>query len=206
MAHCAGVAAYGRTEDVPLEVFEGVLRTNLWGSVLVARQAVTRMRREGHGSLVLAGSVVGHLAVPTMTPYVVSKWGVRSLARQLQLENQDVPGLHVSYVAPGGVETPIYGRAANVLGRPGSPPPPVASAEHVGRVVLRRIERPRRRTQTGLLNDVMRIGFSGLPWVYDRLIGPMFAALATDRDGRTDPTAGNVLQPVEADATREDHR
>ena len=29
VVHCAGVVAYGRTEEVPADVFEGVLRTNL---------------------------------------------------------------------------------------------------------------------------------------------------------------------------------
>lgn len=206
VAHCAGVASYGRAEEIPLDVFAGVLRTNLWGSVTVAREAVVRMRRQGQGSIVLVGSVVGHLAVPTMTPYVVSKWAVRALARQLQLENGDVSGLHVSYVAPGGVDTPIYGRAATYTGRAGAPPPPVATAEHVGRVVLRRLERPRARTQTGLLNDVMRLGFSGLPWVYDRLIGPSFGALATNRDKPRGPTSGNVLEPVEADDVAKEPR
>lgn len=206
VAHCAGVAAYGRVEDVPPEVFLGVVRTNLWGSVNIARESMTRMRAQGRGSLVLVGSVVGHLAVPKMTPYVVSKWAVRSLARQLQLENRDARDVHVSYVAPGGVDTPIYGRSASYTGHAGKPPPPVASAEHVGGVVHRRLWSPRPRTQTGLLNDVMRMGFTVVPWAYDRMVGPLFALLATDRRAEKAPTPGNVLTPVEADATTEDGR
>ncbi len=206
VVHSAGVVSYGRTEEVPREVFEGVLRTNLFGSVNVARHSVTRMRQQGHGNLVLIGSVIGHLAVPTMTPYTVSKWGVRALARQLKLENQDIADLHISYVAPGGVDTPIYGRSADYTGKPGSPPPPVASAEHVGRVILKRLDDPKPHTQTGLLNGAMRFGFTAMPWAFDRLIGPMFAILATDRKGHKEPTTGNVLHPIEEDAVDEESR
>ena len=54
-----------------------------------------------HGHLVLVGSVIGHIAVPSMSPYVLSKWGVRALARQLEVENLDRSGVHISYAAPG---------------------------------------------------------------------------------------------------------
>ena len=129
--HCAGVVAFGRTEDIPVDVFDRVLVTNVIGSVNVARHAISRFREQDHGSLVLMGSVIGHAAAPRMTPYAVSKWGVRALARQLQIENRDKPDVAISYVAPGMVDTPIWRQAANYTGQEASPPPPVASPEQV---------------------------------------------------------------------------
>ena len=74
-----------------------VLRTNLLGAANVARHVLPVLRaRAGH--LVLVGSVLGHIAVPGMTAYIVSKWGVRALARQLVLENRDLAHVHVSCV------------------------------------------------------------------------------------------------------------
>jgi len=199
--HCAGVVAYGRTEEVPREVFDQVVATNLLGSANVARHALPVLRRQGQGRgdgvLVLVGSVIGHLVVPTMTAYAVSKWGVRSLARQLQVENRDRPGVHVAYVAPGGVDTPIYQQAANVTGAVGQPPPPVAMPEHVGRQLVDQLDRPRRHLQSGLANDVMRLGQAHLPWLYDVLVGPLFGRLGKDRSTPVAPTTGNVLAPVE---------
>jgi len=192
--HCAGVVAYGRTEEVPAEVFEGVLRTNLTGSVNVARHAIPVMRRQQAGSLVLFGSVIGHLSVPGMSAYVVSKWGVRALARQLQLENRDLDDLTIAYIAPGGVDTPIYRQAANYDGFAGRPMPPVLSPERVARIALRRLDRHRARTQIGLANDVMRFGFSALPWAFDMLVGPLYRVMASDRTTRVEPTTGNVLE------------
>lgn len=192
-ANCAGVVAYGRVEDVPPEVFEGVLRTNVIGSANLARHVVPVLRRQGHGALVLVGSVVGHLAVPGMSPYVVSKWGVRSLAHHLQLENRDAGDVSISYVAPGGVLTPIYEQAANYSGWAGRPPPPVDQPDKVARVVLERIDHPRKRTQVGLANDVMRFGFTFLPAVYDGLVGPLVGLAAKDLTRPEGPGSGNVL-------------
>jgi NAD(P)-dependent dehydrogenase (short-subunit alcohol dehydrogenase family) len=191
--NAGGVVAYGRTEDVPPEVFEGVLRTNVLGSVNLARHVVPVLRAQGHGTLVLVGSVIGHIGVPGMSPYVLSKWAVRALARQLQLENRDRSAVHVVYVAPGGVDTPIYAQAANYSGFVGRPPPPVASPERVSRRIWRLVDHPRPRAQVGLANNVMRFGFTALPPVFDALVGPLFLVAAKDRTSPVAPGPGNVL-------------
>lgn len=198
VVHCAGVVAYGRTEDIPPDVFDGVLRTNLAGSVNVARHVIPVLRRQERGMFVLVGSVIGHIAVPSMSPYVLSKWGIHALARQLQLENRDRPGVWISYLAPGGVDTPIYRQAANYAGFASRPPPPVMSPERVARVILSRFDRPVVRNQVGLTNDIIRFGFSFVPWAYDRLVGPMFALVARDQTRPVEPGSGNVLRSQDA--------
>lgn len=198
VVNAAGVVAYGRTEDVPAEVFDGVLRTNVIGSVNLARHVVPQLRRQERGAFVLVGSVIGHIAVPGMSPYVVSKWGVRALARQLQLENRDRPDVHVVHAAPGGVDTPIYAQAGNYSGVVGRPPPPVASPEKVARQILRLVDRPRPRAQLAIANNLMRFGFNGLPRAFDLLVGPLFTVAAKDRTTPVAAGPGNVLESVPA--------
>ncbi|QNN53462.1 SDR family NAD(P)-dependent oxidoreductase [Nocardioides mesophilus] len=195
VVNSAGVVAYGRLEEVPADVFEGVIRTNLLGSATVARHVLPVLRRQQEGSLILIGSVIGHIATPTMSAYAVSKWGVRSLARHLQLENRDLPDVHVGYIAPGGVDTPIYLQAANYAGFVGRPPPPVASPEKVAKAVLHQVEHGRGRSQVGIANNVMRFGFTAMPWAFDVLVGPLFTLAAKDRTTPVEPTTGNVLDP-----------
>jgi NAD(P)-dependent dehydrogenase (short-subunit alcohol dehydrogenase family) len=196
VVHAAGVVAYGRLEDVPADVFDGVIRTNVSGTANLARHVVPVLRAQRQGHLLLIGSVLGDVAAPLMTPYAVSKWAVRALGRQLHLENRDLPGVHVSVVSPGSVDTPIYELAGNYLGFQGRPPPPVTTPERVATVVLGVLDRPRPRRQVGLGNDVMRAGFTALPAVYDALVGPLFAVAAVDRTTPVPHGPGAVLSPA----------
>ncbi len=191
----AGVAAYGRFEEVPVEVFDAVLATNGHGSANLARAVLPRMRATGHGHLYFVGSITGALGVPQMSAYVVSKWAIRALARELQLENRDRDGVTVTLVTPGGVNTPIYSIAANVQGRPGKPPPPIYSPEAVARAIVRSLDRPPRRLSVGITNEFMALGFTLLPRVYDAIVGPLFGLLTQERRP-IEPTTGNVLQPL----------
>lgn len=190
----AGVAAYGRFEQVPAEVFEGVIRTNVFGAANVARSALPAMREAYHGTIVIVGSVIGTIAVPRMSAYTVSKWALRSLARELQIENRDRKGVHISLVSPGGVDTPIYRLAANYQGIVGRPPPPVYSPERVAGIVVRTLEHPRDRVNAGFANPLMTLGFTLLPQVYDAFVGPLFTIAASD-DEVVAPHAGNIAAP-----------
>jgi short-subunit dehydrogenase len=205
VVNSAGVAAYGRFEEVPREVFEGVLRTNLLGSANVARSVLPAMRAADSGILVLVGSVLGHIAVPTMSSYAVSKWAVRCLAHVLQLEQRDRSGVHVVTVEPGGVDTPIYRQAASYAGHIGRPPPPVVTPEEVARRIVAALDRPRKRVSVGPANDMLRLGFTLLPGVYDWLVGPLFAIAGLERRSEEPDGTGNVLHPdPHVDALRGD--
>ena len=196
VVNSAGVVAYGRFEDVPADVFAGVLRTNVLGAANVARAVLPRMRQRNSGHLILIGSLIGHIAPPYMSAYAVSKWAVRGLARELVIENRDRPGVHVGLVSPGGVDTPIYLQAANYLGQVGRPPPPVVSPEKVAQRALRLLDHPRARVQVGAANRLIVAGFGLFPAVFDAIVTPMFRNGATDLRGRVPPGSGNVLASV----------
>ena len=195
----AGVVAYGSIDALPAEVFEAVLSTNLVGSVNVVRHVLPVLREQNAGSLVLVGSLLGHIAAPQMAAYVVSKWGVRGLFRQLRVDNRDRPGIRFAYIAPGGVDTPIYLQAANYSDSVGRPPFPVASPEHVAARTLSAAEQPWRGGQVGAANNVIRFGFVAVPWVYDRLVSPLFRVVAQDLVPAVVQGPGNVLETLQQD-------
>lgn len=195
----AGVVAYGSVEEVPVEVFDAVVDTNLKGTVNLVRHVLPVLREQGSGSLVLVGSLIGHIAVPDMAAYVLSKWGLRGLVRQLRVDNRDRPGLRFAYVAPGGVDTPIYDQAATYGDSVGRPPFPVQDPERVAARVLAAADRPWRGGQTAVANQLIRFGFRTLPPVYDRLVGPLFTVAAQDLLRPVVHGPGNVL------ASRQEH-
>ncbi|MEU4423197.1 SDR family NAD(P)-dependent oxidoreductase [Actinoplanes sp. NPDC024001] len=193
----AAVMAYGRFDDVPADVFDQVVATDLLGAATVARAALTRFRTQGHGVLIFGGSLLGTVVTPYMSAYVASKWGLRALIRALRLENRDAADVHICLVSPGAVDTPIYRNAANFAGRFGKPPPPVASAEKVATAILRCARRPRATVTVGTANRVINLGFLMTPALYDALVGPLMRAGGLSRE-RVAPHNGNVFAPLAA--------
>jgi NAD(P)-dependent dehydrogenase (short-subunit alcohol dehydrogenase family) len=192
VVHAAQVMAYGRIEDVPREVFEAVVDSAVKGTANVARVVLPVFRRQEEGHLVVVSSLLAEVAAPLMGSYVTAKWAQLGLVRTLQQETRDVPGIHVSAVAPGGVTTPIYSQGATYAGRTGRPPFPVYSPDRVARKVVGTLDRPRRLVQSGVANPVVVAGFRLLPAVYDALVGPLLRTFALARD-QVPPTEGNVF-------------
>lgn len=195
--HTAAVVAYGRFEDVPAETFRRVLDVGVHGSVHVARVALGQFRHQGHGTLVLTGSLLGEIATPYLSSYVTAKWAVRGLARVLSLETRGEPRVHVCVVSPGSIDTPVYSQAANYAGRAGRPPPPVDPPEKVARAVLRSLRDHRPRRSVGPANLVSRAGFTLLPGVFDLLVGSLMRAGGLSRQHLA-PHEGNVFTPSPA--------
>jgi NAD(P)-dependent dehydrogenase (short-subunit alcohol dehydrogenase family) len=189
----ASVLAYGRFDDVPREVFDHVLDTNVRGTANVARSALRVLREQDRGSLVVLGSVLGKMTAPSMSSYATGKWAVHALLRTLQVETRGT-GVEVSLVSPGSVNTPIFGLAGSYTGRSAKPPPPVVQPEAAARRIVALLDRPRRDLDLGLSNRWMVLGFRLVPSLFDVLVGPLASRLTQGRDELV-PGPGNVLEP-----------
>ncbi len=194
VVHAAAVLAYGRFEDVPEEVFDATVRTNITGTANLARTALRVFDRQGAGGLVVVGSVLGKMTATFMSPYAVSKWGVHALVRTLQIEARKRPGVSISLVAPGGVNTPIYKLAGTYTGHAGQPPPPIDPPDRIARAIVKALDKPRRDISLGLANPVMVLGFRALPGAFDALVTPLMRWIGQAR-GSVAPHPGNVLEP-----------
>ena len=168
---------------MPAEVFDQIITTNLIGTANVARSSLQLFAEQEAGSLVVLGSVLAKIATPYMSTYCTSKWAVQGLVRILQIEARGKPGVHVSLVSPGGVDTPIYDQAGTYTGRHGQPPPPVSAPETVAAKVVAALDKPGRDISAGPVNWMMVTGFRVLPAVYDVLVGPMMRLLGQGKPG-----------------------
>jgi NAD(P)-dependent dehydrogenase (short-subunit alcohol dehydrogenase family) len=194
VVHSVTVVAYGRFEDIPAAAFDRVVATTLTGAANVSRAALRLFRDQGGGALVIVGSLLGKIVTPYMSSYVTAKWGLQGLARTLQVEARSTPGIRVSLVSPGSVDTPAYRQAASYLGRDGRPPPPVDPPEKVARAIVRCLDRPRRDVSVGLANPIAILGFRTLPAVFDTLVTPLMRLGGLSRQP-SEPNDGNVFVP-----------
>ncbi|HSK55156.1 MAG TPA: SDR family NAD(P)-dependent oxidoreductase [Jiangellales bacterium] len=192
--HAASVMAYGSVLELPVETFRHVVDTSILGVLHTAKTVLPVMRKQGHGVLVVVGSVLGRIATPSMGAYVTAKWAAEGLVRVLSLEQRDQPDVHVCTVTPGSVNTPIYEQAANVTGRTPWPPPPVVQPERVARAIVASLDRPRRDRSVGPATRMMSLGFRGLPPVYDAMVGPLLRITGLTKRPQP-PTRGNLDRP-----------
>ncbi|MCP2195149.1 SDR family NAD(P)-dependent oxidoreductase [Williamsia deligens] len=202
----ASVAAFGRFTDIPSDVFDAVIRVNVLGAAAVCRAALTQFRAQGHGSLVVVGSLLGHAAVPLMSPYVMSKFAITALVRMLRQETRGERHITVHGIYPGAVDTAIYPLSANYFGRlarvlPFNDPP-----EKMARAIVAAADGRSGEKQVGLANRPMLLGYRIVPRVFDMMVRPLMGTLSFTRRP-LDPTTGNVIAPVpQTPAVADTHR
>ena len=91
-------------DEIPIEVFDEVIRINLRGTWLMCRAAVPAMRRRRWGRIINISSMAGVIGAPRSTPYSASKAGIIGLTRALAM---DVAawGVTVNAICPGALDT-----------------------------------------------------------------------------------------------------
>jgi NAD(P)-dependent dehydrogenase (short-subunit alcohol dehydrogenase family) len=104
----AGIFKSASVESLTAADWDKVIRVNLRGSFLCAREAFRRMKEAGHGgSIVNIASLAGIRGVekfPGTSAYAASKHGVVGLTEVLAVEGRPC-GIRVNCVAPGAVDT-----------------------------------------------------------------------------------------------------
>lgn len=191
----AGVMAYGRFDEVPHDLHRQVMQTNLLGPIRSASAVLPHFRDRGHGSLVNVASLYGEITTPYVTAYTTSKFALVGLSRALRRDMKEVPGVEVSCVLPGSVDTPIFRHAANRTGRAVRAIPPVVAPHRVVRAIVRCLERPRAEVRVGSIGRAIAFGQGLAPWLYDRVVQRAMKLLAFRREPAPN-VDGNVFEPT----------
>ena len=156
-------------EESPEEVAR-LVQTNVTGSYLAARRALSLFLGQGTRHLILVGSILGITPNPAVPAYVMSKYAVRGLAVTLQRAVAGLPHVDVSLVLPGPVDTPLFTRAANHSGRRLRAIPPAYDPERVAAAVVACVRRPRSQVTAGVVSRLVLAAHRLAPATVDRLV------------------------------------
>jgi NAD(P)-dependent dehydrogenase (short-subunit alcohol dehydrogenase family) len=142
----AGFGVVGPVARLTLDDYRRQFETNVFGVLRTIYAALPEVRR-ARGSLVVIGSVSGHIATPGSSPYAMSKFAVRALAEALGHELA-ADGVSVTLVSPGFVESDIRRVDNEGVLRETSPDPAPSflrmSAARAARQIVRAVARRRR--------------------------------------------------------------
>ena len=122
VVHTAGIMLLSPVEELDLDAFDTMHRTNVRGTFVVAREAARRVRRGG--AIINFSTSVVKLALPSYAAYAATKGAIDALTMILakEMRGRDVT---VNAVAPGPTATPLFleGKSQEVIGRMASLPP-----------------------------------------------------------------------------------
>jgi NAD(P)-dependent dehydrogenase (short-subunit alcohol dehydrogenase family) len=105
----------GGLEEMDLATFDRTVAVHLRGVFLGIRAAARIMRPQGHGSIINTASVAGLAANYGGHDYSACKAAILQLTRTTANELGE-DGVRVNAICPGGIATPIFGRAAGLDG------------------------------------------------------------------------------------------
>ncbi|MBA0049123.1 SDR family oxidoreductase [Mycobacteroides sp. LB1] len=110
----AGESQIGALEDVPMDDFEKLFVTNVFGPVALIKAVLPGMRERRRGAIVMVGSMAGTLHVPFRSTYSSAKSALHTVADCLRYEVAPF-GIAVSTVEPGVIATGIETRRNRVV-------------------------------------------------------------------------------------------
>ena len=102
----AGLGEMVRAEEMPLDVWNNTLTTNLTGSFLLSQAIGRLMIARRSGKIINVGSRCGFMGMPFSAAYNASKAGIAALTRTLAVE-WGIYDIQVNAIIPGVVRTPM---------------------------------------------------------------------------------------------------
>ena len=137
----AGIHQTARLADTTVEDFDRIMRVNVRGVFLCAREAARQMVVQGSGKIINAASVSGHRASAYQLAYTASKFAVVGMTQALARE-LGASGITVNAYCPGIVDTRMWANIdiekSKILGGPTG----TALEQALASVTLGRLEEP----------------------------------------------------------------
>ncbi|MCD0467258.1 SDR family NAD(P)-dependent oxidoreductase [Flavobacterium sp. ENC] len=96
----AGVMASGKFEEIPMEIHQQVIKTNLFGYMHGAYNAIKIFKEQGEGILINNISIGGFMPAPYSAVYSASKFGIRGMMECLQGEISNHTHIHICNIFP----------------------------------------------------------------------------------------------------------
>jgi short-subunit dehydrogenase len=169
----AGFGVAGPVSRLTLEDFRRQFETNVFGVLRTVYATVPELEKT-RGTLVIIGSVSGHVGTPGASAYAMSKFAVRGLAQSLGHELRP-RGVAVVLVSPGFVVSEIHEVDNRGVRHPGAkhrvPDWLRVPTDRAARQIVRAVERRRREVIVTGHGKAVVFFQRHVPWLVSSIIG-----------------------------------
>ena len=87
--HNACLCTFANEHDTGYEVYQNVMDVNYFGALRLTKTVLPHMRKAKKGRIIFTSSGVGVTGFSNISPYAASKGAIESLAKCLQIENEE---------------------------------------------------------------------------------------------------------------------
>ncbi|WP_454045707.1 SDR family oxidoreductase [Chryseobacterium sp. Marseille-Q8038] len=190
----AGVLAFGKFEEIPMDVSDQIVKTNLLGYMHSAHAVLPVFKKQKRGVLLNNISIGGWMPAPYGTAYTASKFGVRGMVETLQGEVSDFPDIHICALYPGFQKSSGIEHAANYSGIKLSTPPPAFDPRKLAASIVKTAKNPTEATYPDWSAVVFKNLYEMFPGVV-RYVSSAGVRMLMKKAGKDENTAGNVQNP-----------
>jgi NAD(P)-dependent dehydrogenase (short-subunit alcohol dehydrogenase family) len=106
LVHNAGISAAGMAEETPIDLWEKMFQTTIFGPVMLTNALLPSMRAAGRGRIVMVSSAAGVRGMPATAPYSAAKGALERWGESLASEIAPF-GLGVTILVSGTYDTDI---------------------------------------------------------------------------------------------------
>ncbi|AWA30318.1 short-chain dehydrogenase [Flavobacterium magnum] len=190
----AGVMASGQFEEIPMDIHEQVIKTNLFGYMHGAYEAIKIFKRQDEGILINNVSIGGFMPAPYSAVYSATKFGIRGMMACLQGEVSGYRDIHICNLYPQLQNSTGNLHSAKYSGFSLSIPPIASDPRETAACMVKLALRPKKDT----FPDFTAATLTRLYQLFPKpIINTASAALRlkmmAHRDEPGDP--GNILSP-----------
>lgn len=188
----AGVMASGKFEEIPMEVNEQVIRTNLFGYMNGAYTALPVFRAQGEGILINNVSIGGFMPAPYSAVYSATKFGIRGMMEGLHGEISDLKNVHICNIYPQIQRSTGNMHSAKYSGLKFKIPPLASDPRATAEAMVKLAKKPRKDTYPDAMSLILPTVYSMFP---KTITNAASAGMRLMMNDKTPPTSGNILQP-----------
>jgi short-subunit dehydrogenase len=192
----AGVAIYGRLDEVSDADSRQMFETNFWGVVYGSLVALPHLKASG-GALINVGSEVSEAVAPLLGMYSASKHAVKGFTDALRVEivEVDKSPISITLIQPTAVDTPFPQHARNYQQFEPKLPTPTIDPEDVADAILDAAVDPTRSTKVGTTAKLNTLTAKFAPSLGDKMAAKQYDRQHYDEAPR-DPD-GALYKPSE---------